>query len=529
MSSSADNFSGSTTVLGQSLNPAGGAPGSTNRDLMTNPARFAGFSQFLGVAFAAVALFGFCWMNFTGTGHWVVVFAVVCAAILALARWKGGAVLARLFGLGRVLPTISPGIWLSGAIVLGLAIRLWAIRAFPAIPMQNWNLDMVRYWDLTHKLLNGAGYSAPEGRAFWPPGLPLMLAVLLPLFGSATAVVYSLGTFVLAETVTFVLGRMLGGWQAGCLAAFLLAVWPNFVFAAPLLNKESLLIALWPVVAYLYLKAHDVLSHKKAGLFSVLAGVSAGYMALTQPAMLLLPLCLALFSTLTSGWRSRRTFVCVLAAACGSVLVVTPWVVRDFFVFHRLVPITTGGGSMYVVTRPELDGQFNGAATKEWMALSADEAVRDEQGYSLGIQAIRDHPLHFFSTVVRKSFYLFGQDLKNIYWNFEHRDHEADTPRKYALIYSISNGFYLIIILLISMWVMGKEYVQTAAPGLILLWLFTLYPIFAHSLFEAAERHHYGVLPFMAIFAAMGLVLARRDANADFEEFAGGAEIISTG
>src|SRR5262249_32754505 len=94
LSSSADNFSGSTTVLGQSLNPAGGAPGSTNRDLMTNPARFAGFSQFLGVAFAAVALFGFCWMNFTGTGHWVVVFAVVCAAILALARWKGGAVLA---------------------------------------------------------------------------------------------------------------------------------------------------------------------------------------------------------------------------------------------------------------------------------------------------------------------------------------------------------------------------------------------------------------------------------------------------
>jgi hypothetical protein len=69
--------------------------------------------------------------------------------------------------------------------------------------------------------------------------------------------------------------------------------------------------------------------------------------------------------------------------------------------------------------------------------------------------------------------------------------------------YWIANGFYLIFILLITIFAVRKGYRQDTPPALLLLWMFTLYPIFAHSLFEAAERHRYGGLGFMAIFAAM--------------------------
>jgi hypothetical protein len=485
-------------------------------------------SQVLGGSFAAVALFGFLWMNFTGSSGHVAAFALVSVVTLAVARWKGGSILAELSGIRCLLPTASPTVWLSSAVVLGLALRILVMMLFPAIPMHNWNLDHVRYWDLAHKLVDGADYDEPEGRAYWPPGLPLAVAALLPLFGSASAVLYNIITFVIAQIITFMLGRVLGGWRVGCLAAFFLAVWPNFVFAVTLLNKECLLIVLWPVAAYFYLRAHEVLLDKKAGLFAVFAGASVGYSALTQPSMLLLPICLALFSILITGWR-RRTCICVLAATCGFVAVVTPWMVRNYAVFHRFMPITSGAGHFYMVAQPRSDGRFDALGSKEWVALSADEVVRNEQAYSLGIQAVRDHPLHFLSTVLRKPFYLFGQDIKNIYWNFDHQDGKADTPGKHVLIYFISNGFYLAIILIISMWVMTKQYVWDATPALNLLWMFTLYPIFAHSLFEVAERHHYGALPFMAIFAAMALVLAGRHANADFDEIADGAEIMSTG
>ena len=73
------------------------------------------------------------------------------------------------------------------------------------------------------------------------------------------------------------------------------------------------------------------------------------------------------------------------------------------------------------------------------------------------------------------------------------------------MFYLLSNAFYIAIILLILIFTMRREYIQETGPALILPWLFTLYPIFAHSLFEASERHRYGTLSFMALFAAMAI------------------------
>ena len=200
--------------------------------------------------------------------------------------------------------------------------------------------------------------------------------------------------------------------------------------------------------------------------------------------------------------------------------------VRNYVVLHQFVPITSGAGSLYIVTRPQSDGLFDGAGAKEWLALSTDEAVRNERAFSLAVKAIADHPFYFLSTIVRKPFYLFGQDIKNLYWNLEHAHGKLDSSEQYDLYYAMSNGFYLGIVLLICLWVMRGEYIRAATPALILLWLFTIYPIFAHSLFEAAERHRYGALPFMAIFAAMALSPGGRRVNVDFHDTAAVAGVL---
>lgn len=496
---------------------------------MSTTARLAMLSQVLGGFFVTVVLFGFLWMNINGSVGLIPAFAIVVAATLAAARQKGDAVLAALFRVHRVLPAASPGIWLLGTVVLGITLRIFVTTLYPATSLANWNYDMLRYLDLAHKLADGIDYDSPQGRAFWPPGLPLAMSLLLPVFGSSAAIAYNIITFVIAEIATFVLGRMLGGWRVGCLAAFFLAVWPNFVFAAPVLNKECLLIALLPTAAYFYLKAHQVLSDRKGGIYAVLAGASLGYSALTQPATLLLPVCLPLYSTLTNGWR-RRTFICVLAAACGVVAVLTPWTVRNYAVFHRFLPIGSAGSqNLYFVTRPTSDGRWDIVEAEKWFRLSDDEVVRNELGYSIAFKSIRDHPLHFFSTMIRKPFYIYGTDMNNIHWSFDHQQGEARTLPEYILACLLSDGFYLVIILLISMGVMGRQCVRDAPPALILPWMFTLYPIFVHSVFEAAERHHYEAWSFIAIFAAMALVRAGQREKAASVQLAGGSEIITPG
>src|SRR6266850_6905474 len=186
---------------------------------MNTAFRLAMLSQVLGGFFAAVALFGFLWMSFNASGGFIPAFAIVTAATLAVARQKGDAVLAVLYNVHRVLPAASPGAWFFGTVVLGATVRIFMATLFPAIPLGNWNWDMIRYLDLAHKLEGGMDYATPEGRAFWAPGLPLALALLLPVFGSSAALAYNIITFVIATTATFLLGRMLVGWRVGCLAA----------------------------------------------------------------------------------------------------------------------------------------------------------------------------------------------------------------------------------------------------------------------------------------------------------------------
>jgi len=487
------------------------------------------FSQVLGGLFAAMAIFGFLWMNIGGSAGLIPAFAIVSAATLAGARMTGDVVLALSSKAQRALPDAPPALWLFAALLLGIALRILVAMLFPPIPNGNWNPDMLRYFDLAQKLADGMDYGTPEGRAYWPPGLPLALALPLALFGSSAYIVYNIGTFIITIIATFALGRMLAGWRVGCLAAFFLAVWPNFVFAASLLNKECVLIALCPAAVYFYLKGHKVLSDRWGGIYALLAGALLGYSALAQPAALPLPLCLPLFSALTNGFR-RRTFICVLAAACGVLAVLTPWIVRNYTVLHHFVLISSnGGGVFYEVTRPQSDGRFDAPATLEWFALSPDEGIRNSRGYSLGMKSILEHPLHFLSTVVKKPFYVYGQDIANLYWNLEHVDGKADAPGEHVFAYSIANGFYLGIILLISIEVMGRRYVRDATPALILLWMFMLYPMFVHGLLEAAERHHGVAMPFMSIIAAMPLCRPADTKNVAYGGIATGSEILSPG
>jgi hypothetical protein len=159
---------------------------------MSTAARLAMFSQVLGGSLAALAVFGFLWMNIPASGGLVPLSAAFSVVALAVARQKGDVILNILFRVHRFLPLWSPEMWLLWIVMLGLSLRLFAALLFPAILVS----DSVRYLDLAQKLADGIDYAAPEGGAFWPPGLPLALAPFLRVFGSSAALAYNLGTFV---------------------------------------------------------------------------------------------------------------------------------------------------------------------------------------------------------------------------------------------------------------------------------------------------------------------------------------------
>src|ERR1700739_2770436 len=120
---------------------------------MSTTTRLAVFSRGLGGFFVVVVLFGYLWMNITGSGGLIPAVAILSFATLAVARYKGDKVLAALFSVHRVLPATSPGVWLFGIVVLGITLRIFVATVYPATPMENWNYDMLAYLDLAHKLV----------------------------------------------------------------------------------------------------------------------------------------------------------------------------------------------------------------------------------------------------------------------------------------------------------------------------------------------------------------------------------------
>lgn len=333
--------------------------------------------------------------------------------------------------------------------------------------------------------------------------MPLVLSGLLPIFGTWSVTVYNLVTFIIVDLITFALGRMLSGWRVGCVAALVVALWPNFVFASSLLEKECLLIVLWPTAIYFYLKAQNALSRGRRIVYSILAGAAIGCSALTQPSGLPLLLGLWLFTGLT--YRQNRTAAdCVFASMVGFLVVITPWTIRNYAVLHHIVLVGTAGGeNFYMVSRPESDGRWGPLTQEDENALGQDEIIRNRNGFSLGLTNYLSRPAHSVKTMLSKPFYQYGQDTRRTYWVFE-RGGGGDTI-SYGVAYWTANGFYIVVILLLLLFVARKEYKYEITDSFLLLWIFMYYSIFAHSLFEASERHRYGTLAIMAIFAAMAL------------------------
>jgi 4-amino-4-deoxy-L-arabinose transferase-like glycosyltransferase len=84
---------------------------------------------------------------------------------------------------------------------------------------------------------------------------------------------------------------------------------------------------------------------------ALILGLSTGALALTQPALLPLPICLGL----VAAFRARLEVLIRLAARSIPVAVVlmVPWWIRNWLLFGSFVPLTTSAGHsmMHVVNR----------------------------------------------------------------------------------------------------------------------------------------------------------------------------------
>jgi 4-amino-4-deoxy-L-arabinose transferase-like glycosyltransferase len=239
---------------------------------------------------------------------------------------------------------------LAAMVLLALALRLLVMLfLYPdhLDPQRHhwrfaWEMGMV-----ARSIATGKGFSSPyvgeTGPTAWfPPLYPYLLAGVFELFGlfskASAIVILSLNCLFSALTTIpiFLLARRTLGERVARLAGWIWVCFPYAIWvAAGRIWENALTTLLLTTLVWLSLVLDERADTKPWLGFGVLWGVAA----LCNPAVLaVLPFLLGWLAWRRIGRQQAwvaRTAVTVLVLA----LTVSPWIIRNYRVFHRLMPL----------------------------------------------------------------------------------------------------------------------------------------------------------------------------------------------
>jgi hypothetical protein len=161
--------------------------------------------------------------------------------------------------------------------------------------------------------------------------------------------------------IWLLIARRCLGDRVGWLTGVLIALCPYFVFLVVTAGNDTLFLFLHAVFLLLLVR-----SFEDGGTVGFLVtGFALGLATLCRAGSLLMPLFLAPLVLLRFRLSLRRGAVAAALIVSGFVITLTPWTVRNFARFHRLVPVQTMGGYHLflasgdfegIVSRPTHDG-----------------------------------------------------------------------------------------------------------------------------------------------------------------------------
>lgn len=391
--------------------------------------------------------------------------------------------------------------------------------------------DMFQYDMLARSLASGNGFRwyAPADLAQLAPYLHLDLtAVALdphgilttfraPLYPAFLSLVYLIngindGRFFAARLVQAAIGALLApltysaakrilseNEKAAKLSAWVVAFYPMFLIFPLALATENLffVLVLASVLGLLKLAEYSApLSDSDSGFpiyYSLLSGFLLGLAALTRS--VILPFAaLAVFWI----WFFLKLRLGAFLSALALLLTISPWVIRNSLLSHRLTGIETSMGyNLYVGYHPQSTGTFTFGPSLDLLSILDDQA-RDEIGTQKAIQFIEQDPARFPYLAVRRLGHFF-----NLEWR--------------AFIYFYVNGFLgripaVLLILILAVLALPFAAVAVSAsygaallpwrPQTALLALLFIGYLLPHVFILSEERFHLTLIPFLAILAA---------------------------
>ncbi|MDB5354218.1 MAG: family glycosyltransferase, 4-amino-4-deoxy-L-arabinose transferase [Phycisphaerales bacterium] len=324
-------------------------------------------------------------------------------------------------------------IWLGGILLAALVVRLgWGLSrpvdeaALAALP------DQQEYLEIGRNLLDGHGMGFLDRRfgehvvAFRMPGYPLFVAACggnvrgiraaqAVLDTGTVLAVYLLAGLVMGGTAGGLVGaRGRGGEGRGDLeggagigplvAAGIVAINPYLIFFSGLVLSETLFIALLAWGMVLLVAGNGAQTRQPRTLVWLLGGVLLALGVLVRPSAAGIPVMLGIAAAFVNRRRGGAYQGAVVARLrwplpVGTtmlllvLLVLTPWVLRNYRVLHEWVLTDTNAGiTLYDGYNPDATGASDQRFVKRMPQLrSMGEVGRSQYLQILAIEWAREH------------------------------------------------------------------------------------------------------------------------------------------
>jgi 4-amino-4-deoxy-L-arabinose transferase-like glycosyltransferase len=365
--------------------------------------------------------------------------------------------------------------------------------------------------------------------ALRPPAYPVALGAVYAVSGDSVTAGRVLGAFLgaLSAALIFFISAPLWGRKVAILAASIFAIYPPLVHLPLELFSENLFIPLTLAAVLCAVRYRSSAQMRWAAA----TGVACGLALLTRNVglALLVPLLLAVwFGGTIAG---RRLAAPAVALACVLV-VVFPWTLRNLAEFDRVIPIAASSGVTLAGTYNDEAGDDdvhpagwrNPSTVAEFDSIFAqprvDEATLDSQLRSRALDYAGDHPGY----VVEASW----ENLKRLFL-LEGGSVVADGRE--VTISGIGNtstvdeqiGLAIVVALaLIGLAAAGAAGPLSRRSGVLVrrvpwfVWLLPALILITSLPLGGLPRYRLAIDPFLAMFAALGLVAMREQIPALF-------------
>ncbi len=394
-------------------------------------------------------------------------------------------------------------------LLVAAGLRIWWISTNDVWPVS----DFEWYYQCATNLAHGAGYRYNgEVSAFFPPGYPVFLSLIIRVFGTSLFAIKCISVLLQVSAVylVYLLGRRLTSSEvAGRLAMLLLVFYPNHIAYSSILASENLFIPL------LLLGTELLLASEKRPWMFYLAGCIFGYAALTRPQVILVPL--IIFAVRIITLRKQRPLqqwlLPVFMVHLLLALVLSPWLWFTYKSFGHPVMTTSIGHNLWIANNANANGSYVDVAELDaQLTPGKNDYERDKEKAAIARNYQRAHPNQGLSLVPARLYHLYKYDSDGTDWNYAGYDTRLTETQKafFSKYRELSEGYYLLLWCLFALAVLIipiRQFLHHPVPTLPIIGLcIALYFTAVHLSILGMPRYHIPMMPWVMI--SIGALLA---------------------